>query len=306
VSKALRFALLGNPVVQSIVPAIHRAALSDLCLPHSFEAVNVPDPVRLEAMVEAVRQGVFGGAVVTLPYKEGVLSMVESVAPSAELAQSANVLVREGGKVVAHNTEAAALADDLVGLGATGRAAAVIGSGGGALMATIACGAIGAKVVAVTSRSWISSEGLVDADTAERFRALGALPCTWPTAGAGYDKSSKMSAALRLQWPDFAAGSSIIVQATSAGMRGRDPGSAVAQIVPWARLNKDALLYDLVYTPTDTPFLRAARERGLRAAGGLGMLVRQAAHALSLWLNVNPNIDLMRLAAEQAMLVGIR
>jgi shikimate dehydrogenase len=80
----------------------------------------------------------------------------------------------------------------------------------------------------------------------------------------------------------------------------------VAHIVPWTRLNKDALIYDLVYTPSDTPFLRAARECGLRAAGGLGTLVRQGAHALLLWLNVNPNIDLMRLAAEQAMLVGTR
>ena len=53
----------------------------------------------------------------------------------------------------------------------------------------------------------------------------------------------------------------------------------------------------VVYNPRETPFLKAARDRGLRHAGGLGMLARQGAHSLSLWLRVAPDIDLMRLAA---------
>ena len=65
----------------------------------------------------------------------------------------------------------------------------------------------------------------------------------------------------------------------------------VAAIVPWERLNPNALCYNLVYNPRETPFLKAARERGLRHAGGLGMLARQGAHALSLWLRVNPDVE---------------
>jgi shikimate dehydrogenase len=106
---------------------------------------------------------------------------------------------------------------------------------------------------------------------------------------------------MRLQWGDIAKNADIIVQATSAGMKGGDRGEAVAAIVPWEHLRKDALAYDLIYNPSETPFLKAARERGLRNSGGLGMLARQGAHALGLWLRVLPDIQLMRTAAERAL-----
>jgi shikimate dehydrogenase len=202
--------------------------------------------------------------------------------------------------VVAYNTDPWGLADDLRALEAVGRTAVVIGSGGGALAAVAAAHAIGAKVVAVTSRSWNSSEALVSSETAAEFRNLGALACTWPTRDEKAS-SSRLSEALRLQWAEVAVSSSLIIQATSAGMRGADPGDEVADIVPWERLGTDALAYDLVYNPKQTPFLRAARKRGLAFAGGLGMLVRQGAQALSLWLRVTPNIEVMQLAAEKAL-----
>jgi shikimate dehydrogenase len=284
---------------------MYRAALRELGLVHTYDVATIPDLVRLEAMVDAVRQGVIAGANIGVPYKQHALKMVDRIDATAAELGCADTLVREGKEVAAYNTEALALADDLRALQAEGRTAAVIGSRTGALAAVSACARIGAKVVAVTSRSWLSSEHLVSSDTAEEFRRLGALPCAWPGVPTG-DRSSKLSDALRLQWPDIAAGSSVVIQATSAGMKDADPGSIVTEIMPWGRMKKGALLYDLVYNPPDTPFLKAARERGLSAAGGLGMLVRQGAHSLSLWLKVNAKIDLMRQAAEQAMLGGSR
>jgi shikimate dehydrogenase len=84
-------------------------------------------------------------------------------------------------------------------------------------------------------------------------------------------------------------------------MNGADPGEAVAEVVPWQMLGKGTLAYDVVYTPRMTPFLRDAVGRGLRAEGGLGMLVRQAAGAIALWTGQNPPLDVMRRAAESAL-----
>jgi shikimate dehydrogenase len=50
---------------------------------------------------------------------------------------------------------------------------------------------------------------------------------------------------------------------------------------------------DVVYAPPSTPFLEAARRRGLRSTGGLGMLARQGALALELWLGVAAPLDVM-------------
>jgi shikimate dehydrogenase len=289
---------------------MHKAALRALGLAHTYEAIDVPDLEHLQAMVDAVRQGIFAGANVTVPHKRAVLDLVDRVDPSAKTLGAANTLVRSRGRVIAYNTDAAGLADELRALDAVGRTAAVIGGGGGARAAVAACIAIGGNVVAVTTRSWGGSETLVGSETAEEFRDMGALPCGWPIPGDNPRDSeggpSRLSEAMRLQWGDIAASSDVIIQATTAGMHGADRGDGVASIVPWERLRPNALLYDLVYNPRDTAFLRAARERGFRYAGGLGMLARQGAHALSLWLRITPDVDLMRLAAERALSLRAR
>jgi shikimate dehydrogenase len=295
----LRFAGSAHPKGRSILPAMQSAALKALGLPHTYEEIEVPNATRLAAFVDALRQGVYEGVNIGQPHKHAVLELVDRIDPGAAKIGAANTLVRSGGGITAHDTETAGLIDDLRALGAVGRTAVVIGSGGGASVAVAACNAIGAQLVAVTARAWSSSEALVSSPLAEHFRDLGALPCIWPVNPP--QPSSRQSEALRLQWADVAAGSSIIIQATSAGMRGADPGGAIATMIPWNRISRDALAYDLVYNPPVTPFLQAARERGVRAVNGLGMLARQGAHALSLWLKVSPDVEIMRLSAVKAL-----
>ena len=62
-------------------------------------------------------------------------------------------------------------------------------------------------------------------------------------------------------------------------------------------LHTGQFVYDTVY-PVETPLLRGARARGLRAAGGLGMLVHQGALSFSLWTGVAPPLEVMRAAAS--------
>lgn len=88
-----------------------------------------------------------------------------------------------------------------------------------------------------------------------------------------------------------------IVQCTSAGMTGGDPGDAIARAVDFS-LAPHALAYDVIYEPRQTPFLVAAHEAGLRTKNGTGMLARQGAIAFEIWLDVRPPLDVM-LAAIQ-------
>jgi shikimate dehydrogenase len=88
-----------------------------------------------------------------------------------------------------------------------------------------------------------------------------------------------------------------IVQCTSAGMTGADPGEPIAQAVNFS-LAPNALAYDVIYEPRQTPFLVAAHEAGLRTKNGAGMLARQGAIAFEIWLDVRPPLDVM-LAAIQ-------
>ena len=84
-------------------------------------------------------------------------------------------------------------------------------------------------------------------------------------------------------------------------MHGAGPGDEVSLVVPWSRLQKTSVAYDLVYNPADTEFQRCARAAGLVARGGLGMLVAQAARAFELWLGIAPPREPMMTAARGAL-----
>ncbi len=296
------FALLGHPVSHSLSPVIHAAAYSALGLPHTYTAIDAPTDADLERAIVALRAGTISGANVTLPHKRAALELADVVDPSALEPGVANVLCRDGtGRIHAHNTDADALADDIAdALPSSQREqAVVIGGGGAGFAAVVACRKLGYQRIAVTSRSWISAEYVETLPVVRRMRALGAMVFPWPSNG--FEANNLEQQQLDHEWFELARGSSLFVQATSAGMAGADPGEPVANIVPWSLLSRHTLAYDVVYNPPVTPFLRAATAHGLVALGGLGMLVRQAARSIVLWTGQSPPFEAMRRAAEETL-----
>ena len=277
-----RFAVVGDPVAHSKSPAMHAAAYRALGLPHTYEAVRAAAE-ELPRVVAMLRDGAYDGLNVTVPHKERVLALVEVLDPSARMAGAANTLVRrDDGRIEAHNTDAPALAAELRRLGSHDveprSRGLVLGSGGAARAAIVALGVhLKVRDIVVRARSF--------ADPARRDAFLATAPCPvepqpWAPAAASEART-------------FA-----VVQATSAGMRGAGPGDEVAGVIDWPALPPDAIALDVVYAPRDTPWLRAARARGLRCDDGLGMLARQGALALELWLGVEAPLAAMRAAIE--------
>src|SRR5690349_12107056 len=132
-AKRQRFTLLGHPVAHSISPAICTAGFKALGLPHGYTVLDVPTEGDLRLVLEQLRNGVVAGANVTLPYKRAVLNIADVKAESAEEVGAANVLtVDQKKRVVAHNTDAEALAAELSEHweGRPKFRAAVIGGGG--------------------------------------------------------------------------------------------------------------------------------------------------------------------------------
>lgn len=66
--------------------------------------------------------------------------------------------------------------------------------------------------------------------------------------------------------------------------------------IPVGTLPAAATVFDLVYVPAETPLVRAALARGLRASNGSEMLVQQAAIAFERWTGVGGMADEMRAA----------
>ncbi len=259
----MKFLLLGDPVAHSKSPAMHAAAFRALGLDHTYEAVRVRED-EIGAWVERMRRGEIGGINVTVPYKRAAMALADEIDPIARACDACNVLAMRAydgkNRVVAFDTDVPALIEELRdGREERGGAAIVLGRGGAARAAVLALRTLGVEKIVT------------------RARAGG----DEPLAPTGSERGARF-----------------IVQATSAGMTGADPGDAIARAVDFSLVAKDALALDVIYTPRETPFLAAARAAGCTTKNGLGMLARQGALALELWLGVKAPLDAM-LAAIQ-------
>jgi shikimate dehydrogenase len=278
------------------------AAFRALGVPHTYSPVDVAKPEVLGRAVNFVRNGIYEGANVTLPYKQKVLEHVDGIDASAERVGAANVLVREARGVVAYNTDATALAEEIAAATPGRTRAAIVGAGGAALAALAACKSLGFSVVGVTTRSWTDTESMLESPSASRVRAAGGMASVWPR----YDTqppTTRMSMAMRMQWTELCMLAEVVIQATSAGMVGADPGDEIAAMVPFQLMPKRTVALDLVYRPEQTPFLARAHAHGLVAVGGLGMLVRQAEASFRLWTKEAPPAGVMREAAERVLAI---
>jgi shikimate dehydrogenase len=294
----MRFVLIGHPVGHSVSPAIHGAAYRALGVQHRYEVCDCPTVEHVRAQVERLRAGEIAGANVTVPHKRLALELADASDESARATGVANVLSRDdAGRIIASNTDAGALADEIASLHPGPRRAAIIGAGGAAQAAVVACRSLGIERIGVSSRGWLLGAPRELWKHAPVFESLGAESWAWP--------ESERDARAEV-FPSFLRASDVIIQATSAGMRGAGPGEAVSDWVPWDELEPGAVAIDVVYNPSLTPFLRAAEVAGVSHRGGLGMLVRQAALALRIWLGkapgwVEPDLAELSAAAEAAL-----
>jgi len=288
--RPLRFAVIGSPVAHSKSPRMHEAAFRALGLPHTYEKIETT-AAELEDRVESLRRGDFAGLNVTVPHKQRVLKLVDDVHASARATGAANTLVRDvDGRIRAHNTDMPAIAAELSALAGNptrlrGGVGIVIGTGGAARAAIVALAShLALGRVLVRGRS-LGETAHAIAYVREIDRVLAASGGRGVAVALGADG---------LHAPDKEDAKLVaIVQATSCGMDGAAPGEVVADAVRWDQVSKDAVAYDVVYAPPQTPFLARARERGLASANGLGMLARQGALAFELWLGVAPPLDVM-------------
>jgi shikimate dehydrogenase len=147
-----RVLLLGSGIGYSASPPIQNAAFGAAGLAIRYDLCDI-SAADLGHAVRMLRDGSVIGANVTTPHKVAVLDLVDAVDPSAARIGAANVIVRRGERLVAHNTDLAAIAVELgeLGLAAHGRAV-VLGAGGAARTVAAALDDAGWSDVQIVSR----------------------------------------------------------------------------------------------------------------------------------------------------------
>ena len=265
--------MVGHPIRHSLSPALHNVAFAASELDWVFLAFDV-DLGSGEAAFAGARALGIDGLSVTMPLKEVAARCVDTLSPTASVLHAVNAVVREGDRMVGHNTDGEGFLDSLRAAASWepgGRRCVVLGAGGAARAVVLALAGGGAADVAVVNR------------TPERAEAAAALAGPVGRVGSLAD----------------AAGADLVVNATPVGMAGTN-GTAL-EAVTAALTGPGQLVADLVYWPARTPFLDAAAARGAGTLGGLGMLVHQAARAFTLWTGRPAPVAEMAEAAQKAL-----
>lgn len=286
---ALKLAVLGWPVAHSLSPVMHQAALDAAGIQATYKAIAVP-PEGLGEVVAGLRGPGWAGVNVTIPYKEAVLPYLDELGPQARRVGAVNTVANRNGRLIGYITDGAGFLAHFhaEGCDPAGRRAVLLGSGGVARAIAAALAGAGIAHLTVLSRS------------AARGEAVAALA----VKAAGNGRPSPEVATGPLDSADevvrqLLSTAGVVVNCTPLGMEPDVRSSPLEDAV--GVLPVGCFVYDTVYRPAETRLVVEARSRGLRAVGGLGMLVYQGALAWEVWFGRRGPVEIMQRAVRDAI-----
>ena len=274
--------LFGYPLSHSISPVFQQAAFDHYRLPVRYDLWSTP-PDGLEAEVSKLRGPDYLGANVTVPHKERIPALIDEIDPLASAVGAVNTIVKDGQRLVGYNTDGFGFIKSLEEAGdfdPKDRRVLLLGAGGAARAAAFALVKAGVASLTIANRTVQRAESLA--------RDVGGLAKSVTAVHAAGTPLSKA-----------AADAELIVNSTSVGMSHGDGDGLTlldADLVP-----SGALVYDMVYNPSETPLMSEARKAGARTLGGLLMLIYQGAAAFEMWTGKDAPVEIMIRAGRQAL-----
>jgi len=271
------YGIFGHPVKHSLSPDMHNSAFNTLGLNSVYVAFDI-DPESIEEAARAIRVMGIRGINITIPHKQTIIPYLDEVSPDAKLTGAVNTVKNENGKLLGYNTDVGgflrAIREDL-DFSPEGNTLFLIGAGGAARAVLSAFCMNGGAVVYITDI--IKDKAL---ELANQFKA-NFQNITIETV----ELDNQNLIEQKFEEAD------ILVNASPAGMDG--VGSLD---IPLTSLNKNAVVYDLVYKPPDTNLLKEAKQLGHKASGGLSMLLYQGAESFEIWTGENAPVEIMKKA----------
>jgi 3-dehydroquinate dehydratase/shikimate dehydrogenase len=253
------YAVVGNPVAHSLSPVMHNAGFEHFGMNAAYVALEAKD---VDDFVTFARALKLRGASITAPFKVSMLGHVDNHDALAAEVGAINTLHVKANRWYGSNTDVAGFVTPLKGrMALKGTRALVLGGGGAARAVAVALKREGAAVAVCARRP----------EQAEQVAALvGVKAARYPPSPGTWD---------------------VLVNATSAGTHGE---ASPLEGVPL----DGEIVFDLVYSPSETALIRQARESGCWTIGGIEMLIGQAERQFETWTGHAPPAGLFHAAVE--------
>jgi len=269
------YGVIADPVAQSLSPIIHNAGFAQLGLNKVYIPFRVPHEWLKQFLDECEELGIKGLSV-TIPHKETVVPLLTNSDEAVQGTNAANTIIFRDGRRIGYNTDSRAAVDSVEHTMAlhsgenslAGKQALVLGAGGVARAVVFGLRRKAAEVV-IASRTYERSEELAKAC---RSRAVA-----W-----GLRHTVKAD---------------LIVNCTPVGMHPNVDETPYDGV----HFQPDQVVFDTVYNPEQTLFVKLARQQGCTAITGIDMFVGQAAVQFKLFTGSEAPLDTMRNVLRRAI-----
>ena len=295
-ASTLYAAVYGHPIRHSASPAMQNAGIAEQRLNWRYLAFDVL-PEQLDEALNGAKAMRYVGLNLTVPHKLLALNWVDIVDPAAREWGAVNTIRFEGQmedeqwipvgqaddpthfkqiRSIGFNTDADAILksiDEDLGLPLKGRTSILLGAGGAGRVAALKLASTGIKRLHLINRTQSKAKA-VARDIQDKFPEVE-TSLKYPLKGTPVD---------------------LILNATSLGLKADDPLPLNLESID---LKNVSHVYDMIYQPSQTPFLRKAEQAGCRTANGLGMLLYQGTAALEIWTGQIAPTSTMRKALHE-------
>ena len=258
----IRLDIIGDPVSHSKSPIIHSTVLTELGLDFEYRRVRVKKGELEDYLDEAREQGINGFSL-TMPHKKDIIEFLDYIDEDAKVFDAVNTVKVKDGKLFGYNTDGQgfALAVKNRGFDFEGKNIVILGAGGAASTVALKSEIEGAKKITILNRTLQSAQSIIE--------KLGKCEAT-----ADIFNTYAISKALM--------DCDLLINATPLGMTGVDKDFEDLSFFDYLR--GGSLVYDLIYNPEETSFLKEAKNRGFEILNGFDMLIYQGLWADKIFL----------------------
>lgn len=274
-----KLCVIGDPVEHSLSPLIQNAMIKAAGLDCVYDARRVAGCDTAQWLAQAQKEGYIGFNA-TMPHKENLIPLMDELSADAARFCSVNTVCIRKGRTYGYNTDGDGFLQALreADMDPAGRYVLVLGAGGAAKAVVSKLSQAGADRVLVANR------------TVERARALCAQIGAKGLTACGFSREILCRHASKSQ---------LVVNCTSLGMTGT--AGQFEDLSFLEELGSGAGVFDLIYSPAQTPLLKKAQGLGCKAVNGLGMLVWQAIFALEHFTDTKLDGAAMAAVARKAL-----
>ena len=252
-----KFLVIGNPIEHSLSPKIHNFWIQNKKIEAIYEKKLIEEK-DLPMIIEDLRNDNISGVNVTVPFKKAIIPLLDEMSVSAGRVQSVNTLYKKNNKIVGDNTDIGGFENALLHINhkVAGKKVLILGAGG--VVTSLIYSLLKLKVgeITLSNRTKTKSESIK-----ELFKNIQTIE---------WGKTNEFD---------------IIINATSLGLNPQDKID-----LNYKKYN-NKLFYDIIYNPSETYFLKKAKETGNQTENGKLMFIYQAKLSFELWHKQKIEID---------------